>query len=269
MAKLNKKSVSILLMILIIVSLISLTMFSCTIRMAQKDDTYIDMSKAHLLQLETPSDDDPAMIVHTSEGDITAVLYPEAAPNYVGQFTELAEKGYYDGTYVYQTAPGVYFRAGSPNEDGSLDDQLDESRQKVEVETTADLWPFRGAFCAPVTERENNFFKMLFGNDASYCGTRFLVCNSIVLDEETKKQLEETDESASAVTNTFLSWGGVPDCAQQMTIFAQAYGKESFDVIDTIANSTLSENPVQIEQIEITNWGKTNGDTSVPENRTE
>ena len=269
MAKLKKKSVSILLTILIILSLISLTMFSCTIRMAQNDASYIDMSEAHLLQLESPTDDDPAMIVHTSVGEITAVLYPEAAPNYVAQFTELAENGYYNDTYVYQTEPGVYFRAGSPNEDGSLDDQLDESRQKVETELTADLWPFRGAFCAPVTERENNFLKMLFGNDAAYCGTRFLVCNSIVMDEETKEQLAATNENAAEIVDTFLRWCGVPDCAQQMTIFAQAYGKESFAVIDTIANSTLSEEPIRIEQIEITNWGKTNGDSFVPENGIE
>lgn len=265
MAKLNKRSVSILLVILIVASLLSLTMFSCTVQMAQ-NDTYVDMSNAHFLQLESPTDEEPAMIVHTSVGEITAVLYPEAAPNYVAQFTELAEKGYYDGTYVYQTEPGAYFRAGSPNEDGSLDDQLDESRQKVETELTADLWPFRGAFCAPVTEKENHFLKMLFGNAASYCGTRFLVCNSIVFDEETKKQMQETDESAAAVTDTFLSWGGVPDCSQQMTIFAQAYGKESFEVIDAISNGTLSEEPILIEKIEITNWSKTNKDAFVPEN---
>ena len=105
MAKLSKKGISTLLVLLVVVSLLSLTMFSCTIRMAQKDSTYIDMGKAHLLQLETPADDAPAMIVHTSVGDITAVLYPEVAPNYVAQFTELVEKGYYDGTYVYQTEP--------------------------------------------------------------------------------------------------------------------------------------------------------------------
>ena len=191
------------------------------------------------------------------------------------------EKGYYDGTYVYQTEPGVYFRAGSPNADGTLDDQLDESRQKVETETSADLWPFRGAFCAPVTEKDNNFFKMLFGNDVSYCGTRFLVCNTIEFDEETKTELADTDESAAAVTDTFLSWGGIPNYAQQMTIFAQAYGKESFSVIDTITGAaTPSENgttattvstaksdaPIQIETITLTTWGETEQDAYVPEN---
>ena len=74
MAKLSKKGISTLLVLLVVVSLLSLTMFSCTIRMAQKDSTYIDMGKAHLLQLETPADDAPAMIVHTSVGDITAVF---------------------------------------------------------------------------------------------------------------------------------------------------------------------------------------------------
>ncbi|MEI3030924.1 MAG: hypothetical protein V8T91_11365 [Ruminococcus sp.] len=46
MAKLNKKGISTLLVLLVVVSLLSLTMFSCTIRMAQKDSTYIDMGKA-------------------------------------------------------------------------------------------------------------------------------------------------------------------------------------------------------------------------------
>ena len=41
MAKLSKKGISTLLVLLVVVSLLSLTMFSCTIRMAQKDSTYI------------------------------------------------------------------------------------------------------------------------------------------------------------------------------------------------------------------------------------
>lgn len=167
------------------------------------------------------------MIVHTSVGDITAVLYPEVAPNYVAQFTELVEKGYYDGTYVYQTEPGVYFRAGSPNADGTLDDQLDESRQSRN-RNLCGFVAVSGAFCAPVTEKDNNFFKMLFGNDVSYCGTRFLVCNTIEFDEETKTELADTDESAAAVTDTFLSWGGIPNYAQQMTILHRHMEKKAF-----------------------------------------
>lgn len=93
--------------------------------------------------------------------------------------------------------------------------------------------------------------------------------------------MQETDESAAAVTDAFLSWGGVPDCSQQMTIFAQAYGKESFSVIDTITGAaTPSENgttattvstaksdaPIQIETITLTTWGETEQDAYVPEN---
>ena len=96
-----------------------------------------------------------------------------------------------------------------------------------------------------------------------------------------KTELADTDESAAAVTDTFLSWGGIPNYAQQMTIFAQAYGKESFSVIDTITGAaTPSENgttattvstaksdaPIQIETITLTTWGETEQDAYVPEN---
>lgn len=270
MAKLSKRGVSTLLVILLVTALLSLTMFSCTVRMAQ-NDTYIDMDHVVLRQLETPSENDPAMIVHTSAGDITAVLYPEAAPNYVATFIELAKSGYYDNTYVYQVQEDVFFSAGSAEEDGST------TGEQIETEISSDLWPFRGAFVAPVVYHENNFFKMLFNNDKSYCDMRFRVCNSIVFDEETKKEMSETTEKATEIADTFLSWGGIPNYAQQMTVFAQAYGKESFSVIDTITGTSTKmpakdtgyaapETPVMITSIEITTWGKTNGDTATPEN---
>lgn len=276
MAKLSKRGVSNLLLILLVTGLISLTMFSCTIRMAQ-NDTYVDMDSAVLRQLETPSDDAPAMVIQTSMGDITAVLYPEAAPNYVAEFTKLAASGYYDDTYVYQVEQGVYFGAGSPEEDGSLGAETDI---EVETEISADLWPFRGAFCAPITHKDNNFFRMLFNNDTSYCGSRFLVCNSIAFDETTRAEMAEISETAADITNTFLSWGGIPNYAQQMTIFAQAYGKESFDVIDAITGvSTKEENdasgytapetPIRIETVTITTWGETAQDSFVPEGYAE
>jgi peptidyl-prolyl cis-trans isomerase B (cyclophilin B) len=89
--------------------------------------------------------------------------------------------------------------------------------------------------------------------------------------------MEDIDESAADITNTFLSWGGIPNYAQQMTIFAQAYGEESFDVIDTITNVetkveavdtayTAPKEDILITSIEITTWGETGMDDWVPEN---
>lgn len=102
------------------------------------------------------------------------------------QFTELAESGYYDNTYVFSVEDGVYFEAGSPNPDGSLNSADGDTYERVERETSGDLWPFRGAFCVPTTAQEGNLWDRITGKMTTYCGTRFVVCNSIVFDESAK-----------------------------------------------------------------------------------
>ena len=83
-----------------------------------------------LVQLDEPEPDAPAMCVHTTAGDIVAELYPDEAPDYVAQFTKLAESGYYDNTYIFQVEDGVYFEAGTPNEDGTLTAGTDDTYEK-------------------------------------------------------------------------------------------------------------------------------------------
>lgn len=268
MAKLSKKTIARMSILVLVMTAISMTMFSCSTYCAQGQQTYIDMSGAQLHQLEEPSDDAPAAIVHTTAGDITAVLYPEEAPDYVAQFTRLAEEGYYNGTYVFQVEKGVYFSAGSPEADGSVSGtQAASAEENVVMETSADLWPLRGAFCAPTTGHDTSFWDNLFGQAADYVGTRFLVCDTIEFDEATRTELEAMDESAKAVTDAFLENGGIPNYAQQMTVFAQAYGDESFATIDTITDAavkaadeksgyTAPAEDILIESIEITTWGE-------------
>lgn len=268
MAKLSKPAIRRLTILVFVLAAISLTLFSCSTYCAQGSKTYLDMSKAHLRQLEEPENDAPAAVVHTSLGDITAVLYPEEAPVYVEQFTRLAKEGYYDGTYIYQVQSGVYFSAGSKDNTGVVDSvQNASSEEKIAAEKSANLWPLRGAFCVPLTGHDRSFWNNLFGKAADYCGTRFLVCDTIAMDAATKADLEKVDESAKDITDAFLERGGVPNYSQQMTIFAQAYGDESFETIDKITEvKTADADPeteytrpledILIENIEITTWGE-------------
>lgn len=129
-------------------TLICMGVFACTNYLEQQSKAFVDMSKVQLIQLDEPESDAPAMKITTTAGTIVAELFPEQAPAYVKQFTELAESGYYDDTYVFSVEKGVYFEAGSPNADGSLDSDADGTYEKVERETSGDLWPFRGAFCS-------------------------------------------------------------------------------------------------------------------------
>ena len=49
-------------------------------------------------QFTTPAEGDTIAIFTTSQGEIRAVLYPDAAPMAVYNFAGLARIGYYDGT---------------------------------------------------------------------------------------------------------------------------------------------------------------------------
>lgn len=233
----HKKGITRAFLMMLILTLLCFGVFSCTTYLTQKYQVYIDPENMHLVQLDEPEDDAPAMVVHTTVGDIVAELYPEQAPQYVAQFTELAESGYYDNTYVFQVEKGVYFEAGTPNADGTLQAGIDSTYEKVEQEISADLWPFRGAFCVPTTAQEGGFWERLTGKMTAYCGTRFVVCDTIIFDEETKQQLSTLSEEATEINDAFLSRGGVPNYAQQMTIFAQAYGEDSFATIDAITDA--------------------------------
>lgn len=268
MGRLGKSGRKKMTILVVVMAALSLTMFSCSTYCAQSRYQYLDMSSAVLHQLEEPDDNAQAAVIHTTMGDITAVLYTEDAPVYTEQFIRLANAGYYDGTYVFQVQKDVYFSAGTPDNTGKLNGSLEASPQEnVEVETSADLWPFRGALCAPLTGHDKNFWNNLFGSAADYCGTRFLVCNSIEFDDSIKADLENIDASANEVTEAFLERGGVPNYSQQMTIFGQAYGEESFETIDKITSAavraadaetdyTAPVEDIIIEKIEIKTWGE-------------
>ncbi len=53
--------------------------------------------------------------LHTSAGEIDIRFFPEAAPNHVKNFIDLAEKGYYNGTKFHRVIPGFMIQGGDPN----------------------------------------------------------------------------------------------------------------------------------------------------------
>ena len=274
--KQHKKAITRIFILMVVMTLLCVGVFSCTTYMEQERKTFVDMSQVELVQLETPAADAPAMKITTSAGTIVAELFPEQAPAYVKQFTELAESGYYDNTYVFSVEDGVYFEAGSPNPDGSLNSADGDTYERVERETSGALWPFRGAFCVPTTAQEGNLWDRITGKMTTYCGTRFVVCNSIVFDESAKNELESVSENAEKINQAFLENGGVPNYSQQMTVFAQAYGDESFDTIDKITSAAVKassgdggytppEEDILIQKVEIGTYGAFASDAKTAE----
>jgi peptidyl-prolyl cis-trans isomerase B (cyclophilin B) len=54
-------------------------------------------------------------IIHTKLGDITIKFFPEVAPNHVNNFTDLAKKGFYNGTTFHRVVPKFVIQGGDPN----------------------------------------------------------------------------------------------------------------------------------------------------------
>jgi peptidyl-prolyl cis-trans isomerase B (cyclophilin B) len=58
---------------------------------------------------------DVAVLEMGDLGTIRIELYPELAPKSVARFVELAEQGFYDGTYFHRVIPGFMIQGGDPN----------------------------------------------------------------------------------------------------------------------------------------------------------
>src|SRR6202011_3989338 len=53
--------------------------------------------------------------IHTTAGEIDIRFFPEAAPNHVKNFIDLAQKGFYNGTKFHRVIPGFMIQGRDPN----------------------------------------------------------------------------------------------------------------------------------------------------------
>ncbi len=80
-------------------------------------DVYAD--KEFGFQLDKPAAGDTVAIMHTSMGDISIRLFPEAAPKAVENFTTHAKNGYYNGLTFHRVMKDFMIQGGDPKGDGT------------------------------------------------------------------------------------------------------------------------------------------------------
>ena len=86
-------------------------------------------------QLEMPTAGETIAIMHTSMGDISIRLFPEAAPKAVENFITHAQEGYYDGVIFHRVIEDFMIQGGDPEgtgrggksiyEGGTFEDEFD------------------------------------------------------------------------------------------------------------------------------------------------
>lgn len=228
----SKKSIvrRVLIFSLLMGIILFIMMFASAFRQANDSYISIDVDTMELVQFDGPKENDPVAIVDTTIGEFRFVLYPQYSPNAVKNFTELAESGYYDGTYVFNSDSGAYSAAGAPNKDGTSNDS---SHELVERELHQNLWPFRGAICALNTTVDRGWKEHLLGGGTYYNGSRFAIVNSIEFTEEMKEEFRQISDSQE-LAEAFIENGGVPNFSQQMTVIGQTY--QGMDVVEKLSN---------------------------------
>lgn len=72
-----------------------------------------------LREKEAQADDLPRVKLETTAGDITLELFENEAPETVGNFISLVEKGFYDGLKFHRVLQGFMAQGGCPKGDGT------------------------------------------------------------------------------------------------------------------------------------------------------
>ncbi|MDE5935951.1 MAG: peptidylprolyl isomerase, partial [Ruminococcus sp.] len=185
---------------------------------------------------------------------------PEYSPNAVKNFIELAESGYYNNTYVFNSESGAYSAAGSKLKNGEMPEGYDKSRELVERELHQDLWTFRGAVCSMNTTVDRSLKEKILGGGTYFNGSRFIIINSYGMESDEEKQMLLDNSENKELGQAFIDNGGIPNFSQQMTVIGQVY--EGLDVVDALANLEtensghykIPKDDIMIESIEISEY---------------
>ena len=203
------------------------------------------------------SGDTYAVITIKGYGSITCKLFPEAAPQGVQNFIDLANSGYYTDKEIHRVVEDFMFQGGSQNGDGmsTADDP------SFEVEYNKNMRHFYGALCY-ANARGINGSQFYIVNSKSYDPLsleevqtavdrlKTLIDASKTDDERAYYQyyydyyatiLKGLKDSTEEIEKKYEEVGGTPSLDGGYTVFGQTV--DGFDVIDEISKVEVELQP--------------------------
>lgn len=210
-----------------------------------KDLAYaINNPNASFPQLSTDiADNEAAVKIKTSLGDITIKLFPEEAPLAVENFLTHAKEGYYDGIIFHRVINGFMIQGGDPEGNGTggqsiwagKDDSIDAGNG-FKNEISAFLYNIRGALAMANAGADTN-------------GSQFFINQNPA---DASGQLS-SGKTPGKIIEAYKN-GGNPSLDGSYTVFGQVI--EGMDVVDKIASVETDSNDkpttdVTINSIEI------------------
>lgn len=250
--------------------------------------------KDYGFQLEKPTAGDTIAVMHTSMGDISLRLFPEAAPKAVENFTSHAKEGYYNGLIFHRVMDDFMIQGGDPKGNGTGGESI--WGEPFEDEFDQKLLNLRGSL-SMANSGANTNGSQFFINQApasSFSGKdQFVSQEELYKSEDFQTQVSAYyRQNESQLKSTYKSWTDyyqalllqlapvasmVPDEVWTLyeqnggnihldgawrssgghTVFGQVF--EGMDVVDAIAKVETDDNnkpleDVVINSIEITEY---------------
>lgn len=206
----------------------------------QKDLAYaINNPNAVFPQLSNEvAENEAAVKLKTSAGDITVKLFPEQAPLAVENFLTHAKEGYYDGVTFHRVINNFMIQGGDPDGNGSggqsiwagKDDSID-SGKGFKNEISAFLYNIRGALSMANAGADTN-------------GSQFFINQNPA---DASSQLS-TSKTPGKIIEAYKN-GGNPSLDGSYTVFGQVI--EGMDVVDKIAAAETDSNDKPTSDITI------------------
>ncbi len=183
-------------------------------------------------QIRNPQQGDTVALMKTNMGDIRILLFPDAAPKAVENFTTHAKNGYYTGVVFHRVIPDFMIQGGDPSATGRGGESI--WGKSFEDEFSVDYHNIRGALSMA---------------NAGPCtnGSQFFIVQAKEVDSGLISQMEQLSDRGfpTECVEDYKSLGGTPWLDFKHTVFGQVV--EGMDVVDAIAGvkTGYADKPVE------------------------
>ena len=186
-----------------------------------------------MLNFKEQAENQPMAVIKTNHGDMKVMLFPEAAPKAVENFTTHAKNGYYDGIIFHRVIKDFRIQGGDPQGMGFGGESI--WGEPFADEFSLEALNFKGALSMANSGPNTN-------------GSQFFIVQAGSVDDRLIGQMEDAGYPAEAIKK-YKEVGGTPWLDFRHTVFGQVV--EGMDVVDEIAAVKVGRNDKPLEDVVI------------------
>lgn len=187
-------------------------------------------------QIRPVQSGDIVATMKTTLGEIKIILFPEAAPKTVENFTTHANNGYYNGIIFHRVIPDFMIQGGDPTGTGRGGESI--WGRSFEDEFSVDYHNIRGALSMANAGPSTN-------------GSQFFIVQAKEVDSGLLSQMEQLSDRGfpTECVEDYKALGGTPWLDFKHTVFGQVI--EGMDTVDAIAAVKTSYGDKPVEDVVI------------------